>query len=402
LKGTPVPAPQTVADLCGIIVRSELLTPTTISRYLARLAETENAPSTATELAECAVRDGLISPFQVKLLLQGKWKNFFLGGKYKVIDHIGSGGMGKVFRCEHRHMRRQVAVKILPTANQDEIGLLRFQREAQAVAMMSHPNIVRAYDIDQEQGVHFIVMEYIAGASFQAIVEARGPLSIPHAVNYAVQGAFGLQHAFEKGLVHRDIKPSNLMLDWGGTVKLLDLGLARFTRPQARFNERLTPSFEPNAVLGTADYLAPEQARSPEVDIRADIYSLGALLYFLLMSKPVFDGGSVTQKLIRHQREVPESLHNLRPYIPQALANVVARMLEKAPSRRFQTPADVIDAFMPWIVDVDPPTEDEMPPLPSSPQSDIDTKARLSTRTVLSPSSRSILSLATGSGSRCN
>jgi eukaryotic-like serine/threonine-protein kinase len=382
-----VPSPLTVPELCDLIAKSELVGRPALDDYLNLLQSAGAAPATPAEFAALAVRDKVLTPFQSKLLLQGKWKNFFLAGKYKVLEHLGTGGMGSVFLCEHRHMRRRVAVKILPPSPGDPTHLQRVQREAQAVAMLDHPNIVRAFDLDREGGIHFLVMEFIDGASLQYLVDSRGRLPINRAVNFVAQSALGLQHAHQNGLVHRDVKPSNLMLDWAGTVKLLDLGLARF----ARSPDNVSQAGDSKTVLGTADYLAPEQARSSQVDARADLYALGAVAYFLLTGKAPFDGGSVAQKLIRHQTEVPAPVTGLRPDVPAGLAAVVARMLDKDPAGRPQSANRVIAELRPWVRDVPPPTPDEMPPSRYDPGQDMDTKARHSTMALMSKSSRDLL-----------
>jgi serine/threonine protein kinase len=382
-----VPAPQTVPALCELIAKSELVARPALDDYLNLLRSGNVESATLAEFAKRAVRDKVLTPFQARLLLQGKWKNFFLAGKYKVLEHLGTGGMGSVFLCEHRHMRRRVAVKILPPDPADPTHVERVRREAQAVAMLDHPNIVRAFDLDREGGLHFLVMEYIDGASLQYVVDSRGRLPIDRAVNYVAQAALGLQHAHDNGLVHRDVKPSNLMLDWAGTVKLLDLGLARFSKSP----DNLTQANDSKTVLGTADYLAPEQARSSSVDGRADVYALGAVAYFLLTGRPPFDGGSVAQKLIRHQTEVPAPVTALRPEIPAELAAVVARMLVKDPAARQPTAKAVIADLRRWVVDVDPPTPEEMPPSKYDPGQDVDTKARHSTMALMSKSSRDLL-----------
>lgn len=377
----------TVADLRALIVRSELVAAPALDEYIARLATTGVMPTDPAGFAEAAVRDKVLTPFQAKLLLQGKWRNFFLSGKYKVLEHLGSGGMGAVFLCEHRHMRRRVAVKVLPPDPADPAHVQRYQREAQAIAMLNHPNIVRAFDLDREGTIHFLVMEFIDGASLQYLIDSRGPLPVHRAVNYIAQSALGLQHAADAGLVHRDVKPSNLMLDWSGTVKLLDLGLARFSRRA----DNVAQVSDSKTVLGTADYLAPEQARSSTVDSRADVYALGAVGYFLLTGKPPFDGGSVAQKLIRHQTEVPRPVDAIRAEIPPGVAAVVARMLAKDPAERPHSPARVIAELRSWVVDVPPPTPEEMPPTRFVPGQDVDTKARNSTMAMMSRSSRDLL-----------
>jgi len=378
---------ETLGDFCALVLRSELVSRSALDAYLTRLKAKNVFPTEVPELAAATVRDGLLTEFQAKLISQGKWRNFFLGGKYRVLEPLGAGGMGTVFLCEHRHMRRRVAVKVLPPDAAGPEQVAQFQREAQAVAMLDHPNIVRAFDVDREGGLHFLVMEFIDGASLQYLVDSRGSLPIPRAINYVAQAALGLQHAHENGLVHRDVKPSNLMLDWAGTVKVLDLGLARF----ARRPDDLAKGKESKTVLGTADYLAPEQALSSEVDGRADVYGLGAVAFFLLTGKPPFDGGNVSQKLIRHQTEVPARVNEVRSDVPARLADVVAKMLAKDPSARPQTPARVIAELRPWVADVPPPTAEEMPPARYSPETDVDTKARHSTMALVSKSSRALL-----------
>jgi len=378
---------ENLGDFCALVLRSELVPRSTLDIYLTRLKTNGSFPTDVAGLAAAAIRDGLLTEFQARLILQGKWRNFFLGGKYKVLEPLGAGGMGTVFLCEHRHMRRRVAVKVLPPDMAGPEQILQFQREAQAVAMLDHPNIVRAFDVSREGGLHFLVMEFIDGASLQYLVDSRGPLPIGRAVNYVAQAALGLQHAHENGLVHRDVKPSNLMLDWAGTVKVLDLGLARF----ARSPDHVAQLGDSKTVVGTADYLAPEQALNSNVDGRADVYGLGAVAFFLLTGKPPFDGGNLAQKLIRHQTEAAARVNEVRSDVPAGLADVVARMLAKDPAGRPQTPALVIAELRPWVADVPPPTPEEMPPARYAPETDVDTKARHSTMALVSKSSRALL-----------
>jgi serine/threonine protein kinase len=292
------------------------------------------------------VRDGLITQFQAKQLLAGKHKGFFLG-QYKFLDQIGSGGMGAVFLAEHTQMLRRVAIKILPPSKaQNESSLLRFKREAQAIAAVDHPNIVRAFDVGNEGGYHFLVLEYVEGVSLQELLN-RGPLSVPHAANMIAQAALGLQHVHECGLIHRDIKPANLLLDRKGVVKILDLGLARMMIDEA--DDGLTRDRDGGVILGTADYLAPEQAiNSSAVDIRADIYSLGITFYALLAGKPPFTDMTVAQKLLAHQLRPVVPLPTLRPDVPPELWAVIERMIAKDPAARFQTPGEVVQALLPW------------------------------------------------------
>src|SRR5262245_47102122 len=293
-----MPAPTTADELLELVIKSNLVEEPRVRAYVQKLGEKGTVPSDPAKLAQFLVRDALLTYFQAEQLLQGKYKRFSLG-KYKVLERLGSGGMGTVFLCEHKLMRRRVAVKVLPLPKaEDKASLDRFMREARAIAAVDHPNIVRAYDLDQDDNLHFLVMEWVDGTNLQDLVKKFGPLDPVRACHYIYGGAVGLQHAHEIGLVHRDIKPGNILIDRSGVVKILDLGLARLTHDQ---EDNLTRQNDEN-VLGTADYLAPEQAMdSHTVDIRADIYSLGATFYFLLTGSPPFPEGSVAQKLIWHQ-----------------------------------------------------------------------------------------------------
>jgi autotransporter-associated beta strand protein len=312
-------------------------------------------------MADALVAAGLLTRFQSSLLLQGKSRSLTIAGKYRLVDRLGAGGMGLVYLCEHLKMRRTVAVKVLPQKQATEPGQLdRFLREAQAAAALKHPNIVQAYDLDQDAGVHYLVMEYIDGADLDRLVHVIGALEPCRAAYYIAQAALGLQHAAERGLVHRDIKPSNLLVDRDGVVKILDLGLARLQDGGGKLTER----FDANTVIGTADYIAPEQAlNSHEVDVRADIYALGCTFYFLLAGHPPFRDANVTQKLLMHQMREPPAITELRPDVPPEMASVVARMMAKDPEHRYQVPADVAEDLAVWCDPPPaPPTDAEIPP----------------------------------------
>jgi serine/threonine protein kinase len=357
-------APATTDDFLDLVRKSELIDALELSAYLDAKGAEAALPTAPKKLARVLIKDGLLTKFQAEQLLVGKYKPFTLSGKYRLQERLGAGGMGFVYLCEHLVLRRQVAIKVLPTAHADSpVAQERFRREARASASLDHPNIVRAHDIDRDGKMHFLVMDYVDGRSFQEIVSARGPLSVKRAAHYVAQAAAGLQHAHEKGLVHRDVKPSNLLLDRGGLVKVLDLGLARFFNDA---DDNLTKQHGGKCVLGTADYVAPEQALdSHRADIRADIYSLGCTFYYLLTGVPPFNScKSLGQKLMAHQTTRPRSVCDLRPEVPQGLAAVLAKMLEKDPDDRYDTPADVFDALEPWTRNpIAPPREEEMPQL---------------------------------------
>jgi hypothetical protein len=265
--------------------------------------------------------------------------------RYRVLDLLGTGGMGAVYKAEHRLMERTVALKIIHQHLVERADAVeRFRQEVKAAARLSHPNIVSAFDAEQAGDLHFLVMEYVEGTSLDRMVRTRGPLSVPLACHIARQVALGLQHAHERHMVHRDIKPANILLTPAGQVKVLDFGLARFLRENE--GGSLTA---PGTVLGTPDYLAPEQAfDARKADIRADIYSLGCTLYFLLAGRPPFPEGSALQKLMAHQQRRPSPLDELRQDVPSELAQILERLMAKDPSERYQTPAEVVGALAPF------------------------------------------------------
>src|SRR3984893_5526125 len=317
-----------------------------LDAYVQKQRAAGTLPPEPPKLAGVMVRDGLLTHFQAEQFMLGKWRRFTIG-KYKVLERLGSGGMGSVYLCEHKLMRRRVAVKVLPTAKaSDPSSLERFYREARAVAALDHANIVHAYDIDQDENLHFLVMEYVDGASLQEMIKRTGPMDPVRAAHYINQGTLGLGHAHERDLIHRDIKPGNILVDRLGTVKILDMGLARFFNDE---EDILTKKYDEN-VLGTADYLAPEQALdSHGVDIRADIYSLGATFYYVLTVKTPLSEGTVAQKLIWHQTRQPKPIRVLRPEVPEGLVAVIDKMMAKDPAQRYQTPLAVAEALDPWL-----------------------------------------------------
>ena len=312
-------------------------------------AKRRRAEGQATDpetLAEQLVEAELLTRWQVDKLLVGKHKGFFLG-KYRLLGHLGTGGMSSVYLAQHILMQRQVAIKVLPkTRVEDSSYLARFHLEAQAAAALDHPNIVRAYDIDNDGDIHYLVMEYVEGRDLQAIVKQDGPVEYATAAEYIRQSAEALGHAHDANIIHRDIKPANLLLDTKGTVKLLDLGLARFCDGK---KGSLTLDHDEN-VLGTADYLSPEQAiNSHEVDTRADIYSLGCTFYYLLTGHPPFNEGTLSQRLLMHQKEAPPSIFIDRPDAPNDLVNICVRMMVKKAKGRYQTCREVSKVLSDWL-----------------------------------------------------
>ena len=294
--------------------------------------------------------------------------------RYRIVERIGSGGMGDVFRGEHRLMNRSVALKLINSQLiRHPQAVERFRREVQAAAQLAHPNIVAAYDAERAGDVHFLAMEFVEGTDLSDVIERRGPLPVAEACDYIRQAALGLQHAHEKGMVHRDIKPHNLMLSPDGQVRILDFGLAGFATESAIIEADAT-SGEPGdttplhlttmgSVMGTPDYIAPEQARDAHsADIRADIYSLGCTLYCLLTGGPPHQSDSVVEKLKAHAEREPEAIEAVRVDVPEELAEVIRRMMSKDPAKRFQTPAEVADALAPFVGHETQPQFDSGPP----------------------------------------
>jgi serine/threonine protein kinase len=357
-----MPAPTTTGEFLQLLPRSGLVTQERLDAYLKSLRSAKGVPDAPAKLAQAMVKDGLLTRFQADQLLLGRSRGYTLADKYRLLEHLGSGGMGAVYLCEHLTLRRRVALKVLPIARvKDGSYLERFYREARAVAALDHPNIVRAHDVDVHEGkLHFLVMEYVDGTSLQDLVTRHGPLDPPRAAHYLAQAALGLQHASENGLVHRDLKPGNILLDRGGTVKILDLGLSRFFHEEDNLSKRLDET-----VLGTSDYLAPEQTLDSNVDVRADIYSLGATFYFCLTGQTLFGKGTAAQKLIWHQIRQPRPIRQLRPEVPQELADLIEqKMLAKDPAKRFQRPIEIFEALAPWTqTPIPPPPSEEMPQL---------------------------------------
>jgi serine/threonine protein kinase len=348
-----MPAPSTTNDLLELVRKSGLIAPERLDTFLDSAGEDAASPK---KLASLLVGAGMITQFQAEQFLLGKWRGFTIG-KYKVLERLGFGGTGTVYLCEHLMVRRKVAVKVLPATKADNPAALgRFYREARAAGVLDHPNLVKCHDIDQDGCLHFLVMDYVDGSSLQTIISKFGPMPLDFAAHCVKQASQGLQHAHEAGLVHRDIKPANILLERNGVIRVLDLGLARFFNDN---DDLLTLKYDEKNVLGTADYVSPEQAlNSHDVDIRTDIYSLGATFYFLLAGQPPFPEGKAAQKLIWHQLKEPTPVHELRPEVPKELSDLVAKMMSKKPAGRFTTPAEVIAALEPWARG-DPPTPPE-------------------------------------------
>ncbi|MCE5266794.1 MAG: serine/threonine protein kinase [Planctomycetaceae bacterium] len=304
-------------------------------------------PATSRALADELIKRGVLTDWQAENLLLGKHRGFRLG-PYRILRPLGQGGMSRVFLGEHEVMHRRSAIKVLPSKYQADPDLLsRFRLEARAVGALDHPHIVRAYDFNKEESygkeIHYLVMEFVDGLDLRRMVDKEGPLDYRKAADFIAQAAEGLAHAHAAGFVHRDIKPANLLVDNNGVLKILDLGLARFTIEGD--NPWETLEADPSAV-GTADYVPPEQVADPRsVDGRSDIYSLGLTFYFLLTGHRPFPKATLVEVLMAHRTEQPESLQELRPDVPFELIEIIDRMIAKSPFQRYQTAKEVAEAL---------------------------------------------------------
>ncbi|MBX3444945.1 MAG: protein kinase [Planctomyces sp.] len=315
------------------------------------LASDADGETTARDL----IRQGRLTKFQARRLLASK-PGILVLGNYILLDEIGAGGMGQVFKAEHRRMKRIVALKVLPqNVTRDPDAVQRFHREVQAAARLSHPNVVAAHDADEAKGVHYLVMEYVEGEDLASLVKRTGPRPLNDAVNLILQAARGLDYAHAQGIVHRDIKPSNLLVDRRGTLKILDMGLARIDGP-GMDGGTLTST---GMVMGTVDYMSPEQALDAKhAGAESDVYSLGCTLFYLATGRPPYAGETVMKKLLAHredpipalQEHVPGPVADLDSNADEAaraamVDSVLRRMLAKSPGERLTSMRAVIEAL---------------------------------------------------------
>ncbi len=336
---------HTIADFLTVVRKSGLLSEGQLTEATAAWPDpTLELPD---ELPAALIDAGLLTAWQVKQLRKGKHKGFMLG-KYKLLGLLGSGGMSSVYLAENPTIGKKVAIKVLPVNRVEQTSFLaRFEREARVAFHLGHQNIARAFDKEQSGSIHFIVMEYVEGIDLYSKVKNEGPLDIRDAADYIRQAALGLHYAHEEGLVHRDIKPANLILDRKGAIKILDLGLA--LEDDGDDEASLTKAYD-EKVLGTADYLAPEQARdSHKADRRSDIYSLGCTLYYLLVGHAPFAQGKLAERIQAHLNKPPPNILEGRSDVPPAIAELYFRMLSKSPQARPQTAQEVADTLDAWL-----------------------------------------------------
>lgn len=257
-----------------------------------------------------------------------------IGGRYEIVKSIGEGGMANVYLANDKILDRKVAIKVLrgDLAN-DEKFIRRFQREAQSVANLSHPNIVEVYDVEEEEGQHYIVMEYIEGKTLKQLLQKRGSLTLSEVIDIMLQLTDGLAHAHDAYIIHRDIKPQNIMIQDDGLVKITDFGIA-----MALNATQLTQT---NSVMGSVHYLPPEQANGKSSTIKSDIYSLGILMYELITGSVPFKGDNAVEIALKHLKEKIPSIRRQNPTIPQSVENIVLRATAKNPKNRYDSVKDM-------------------------------------------------------------
>jgi eukaryotic-like serine/threonine-protein kinase len=351
-----MPSVEKLAAFVEAVRASGLLPPAEMNTFAAAATKPNADPET---LLRDIVRRGLLTTYQVRRLWKGRGPELFLN-QYVLMDRLGEGGMGEVFRARHTRLDRDVALKIMrkeKLAKPESVK--RFRREIRAAATLAHENVVMAYDADQSGDVHFFAMEFVDGTTLERLVLEKGPLPVAEACEYTRQAALGLQHAFERGLTHRDVKPANLLVDKAGVVKISDLGLVLVEDSDS--SEAASRITKEGLTVGTPDFVAPEQARNPRAaDVRADIYALGCTLYYMLAGEVPFPGGTPTEKMLRHARQtVPMPT---REDVPPGVRAVLATMTARKPEQRFSTPAAVATALEPFARPPAPrPTP---PPLP--------------------------------------
>lgn len=338
---------ESVTQFVAVLCEHQLLEPFQLDLLTFKLRPRFDQVRT---LAEELERRGWLTAYQIEQILQGHGRDLVVG-PYQIQDRLGQGGVSQVFRAVHTFRRAVVALKILRPEHRDNLEALnQFRMEMRAVMQLNHPNIIKAVDVNPAGAAHFFALEYIEGTDLAKLIGQARPLPVAQACDYIRQTALGLQHAYERGLVHRDIKPSNLVITEKGTrVKILDMGLARMEW-LPKEDTSVTPITRSKAVvMGTPDYMAPEQATDPETaDIRADIYSLGCTLYHVLTGRPPFPDCSLAQKLLRHQQTEPLPVEEQRADLPAGLPLVARKMMAKRADDRYQTPAAVAAALAPF------------------------------------------------------
>ena len=332
------------------------------------IAERGLAPGTeipADEIAAKLVEAGIVTAYQADQLRAGR--NKLNLGPYVITDFIAQGGMGQVFKAVHKMMGRECAVKVLPRSLASDDRIANFTREIRTQAQLDHPHLVRAYDAGHDGKVHYLVTEYVPGTDLRRLVRSRGPLPMQLAASIISQAAMGLEYAHNRDLIHRDVKPGNILVTPDGVAKVSDLGLS-FSATDTNSDNRL------NKIVGTPDYLSPEQIKSPrEITRASDIYSLGCTLYYAICGKVPFPGGSASDKARRHLDETPWHPRRFNPEISEEFVEIIGDMMEKLPEKRIQSAQEVVARLELWAGEASPIPAQFLtnarwaaPPLPTS------------------------------------
>lgn len=355
---------RTIALASGLVSRDSL----EAAEEALRTAPHAPAELSGAELADRLVERGALNRWQAEQMLAGR-SRFHLG-PYLILDSIGQGGMGQVFRAEHLVMGRTVAVKVLPRHKSTPETVASFQREIRAQAQLDHENLVRALDAGHDGNVHFLVTEYVPGTDLRRLIRRAGKLDPQAAASIIAQVSRGLGHAHEMGLLHRDVKPGNILVSPDGRAKISDLGLVGYF-------EGDTDDPQSGKIVGTADYLCPEQVLgNVKLTPASDIYSLGCTLYYAVTGKVPFPGGSTRDKARAHVRHVPINPQQLNPDVNEEFADVILAMMAKDPAQRIGSTNEVLERLAPWYVGgtlVALPTADRLREIPSPPRLGVST-----------------------------
>jgi serine/threonine protein kinase len=329
---------------------SGLVSPHQLDDAIASLTDdrpqSQAAPEQVTDelLAQRLVELGYLNRWQAEQLKEGRTK--FSLGPYRIVNAIGRGGMGHVFKAEHKLLGRIEAIKVLPKAKSTPEAVAAFQREIRAQAQLDHPNLVRVLFADFEGDTYFFVTEYVPGTDLRKLVRRNGPIPFSLAATIVSQAAEGLHYAHRRGLVHRDVKPGNLLVTPDGRTKITDLGLSWFLMDELGGGP---PSARVGSLVGTADYLAPESIRQPDKILPvSDVYSLGCTLYYAVTGKVPFPGGTTAEKIRRHLDETPLNPLHFNPDLPDGFCDAIAAMMDKSPDKRTPTAAAVVELLRPW------------------------------------------------------
>ncbi len=343
----------------------------------------------AHALAEELVRQQKLTPYQARALTQRLLPTLVFG-EYVIVDELGAGGVGRVFKAVHRRLEKLFALKILhERAVHSPAAVRRFHQEVKAAARLEHPNVVRTVYAGEQEGVHYLVMEYVAGQDLHNLVKQHGPLPPARALGYIVQAAQGLEYAHAQGVIHRDIKPGNLLVDAQGVVKILDLGLARIAEPAGEQANALTRT---GMVLGTAHFMSPEQAANTKAaDARSDLYSLGCTLYYLLTGRTPYQGSSPIEVILAHRDDPIPPLAEKVPGLPPAVEDVFRRLVAKQPQDRYASATDLLTDLEPLVrllaVQGRPRQAAEEPPARQAPPPSAATESRAGGTLVLESAS---------------